>query len=70
MTTYSGNRGMTFEALIEFANARYKANGTGKVVNCKVEEKATVDFMGRFGARPIAFEAKHCSKDVIALNRV
>ena len=87
MTAYHGNRGMTFEAFIEFANARYKANGVaivekqhtkfiplrngaGKVVNCKVEQKATVDFMGRFGNRPIAFEAKHCSKEVIALNRV
>ena len=26
--------------------------------------------MGRFGAIPIAFEAKHCWKDVISLNRV
>jgi recombination protein U len=87
MTAQYGNRGMTFEAFIEFANARYKADetaivekqhtkfiplrdGSGRVVNCKVEEKATVDYMGRFGDRPIAFEAKHCSKDVIALNRV
>ena len=45
-------------------------NGSGKIVNAKYSEKATVDFMGRFGAIPIAFEAKHCWKDVISLNRV
>lgn len=82
-----GNRGMTFESLIEFANGVYKRNGvaviekqhtkfipirnsTGQIVNCKVEEKATVDFMGRFGNTPIAFEAKHCAENVIAIKRV
>ncbi|MDR2044879.1 MAG: Holliday junction resolvase RecU [Clostridium sp.] len=82
-----GNRGMTFESLIGYANSRYKAdgtaiiekqhtlctplrNGTGHIVSAKYEEKATVDFMGRYGARPLAFEAKHCSEDVIALSRV
>jgi recombination protein U len=45
-------------------------NGTGHIVSAKYEQKATVDFMGRFGTFPIAFEAKHCSKNVIALNRV
>jgi len=82
-----GNRGMTFEKLIEYANRRYKNDGTaiiekqntkfipirnktGSVVSCKVEEKATVDYMGRFGDIPMAFEAKHCSDDRIDLKRV
>jgi len=45
-------------------------NGSGKIVSCKVEEKATVDYMGRYHDRPIAFEAKHCSEDIIRLARV
>ena len=85
--TGHGNRGMTFESLIEYANRRYRhdgtaivtkqhtkfipiRNGTGSVVTCKVEEKATVDYMGRIGDRPLAFEAKHSADDRIALNRV
>ena len=86
MTAY-GNRGMSFEALIGYANSRYRQsgaaiiekqhtlckplrNGTGGIVSAKYEEKATVDFMGRYGKRPIAFEAKHCATDVIELKRV
>jgi recombination protein U len=82
-----GNRGMTFESLIGYANSRYRStgtaiitkqntkflpirNGSGAIVSCKVEEKATVDYMGRFGDRPLAFEAKHCAEDTISLNRV
>lgn len=82
-----GNRGMTFEGFIKFANSQYRyqnraiiekqntlciplRNGTGKIVSAKYEEKATVDFMGRYGSRPIAFEAKHCSEDKIRLSRV
>ena len=42
----------------------------GKIVSCKVEEKATVDFMGRFGQVPVAFEAKHSSNNRIALDRI
>ena len=38
-------------------------NGTGGIVSAKYEEKATVDFMGRYGKRPIAFEAKHCATE-------
>lgn len=34
-------------------------NGKGEIVSCKVEEKATVDFMGRLGKTPIAIETKH-----------
>ena len=87
MSSTYGNRGMTFESLIEYANSRYRhtgaaivekqhmlckplRNGTGSIVSAKYEEKATVDFMGRFGGRPIAFEAKHCSEDKIDLKRV
>lgn len=86
-TSSLGNRGMTFEGFIKYANSRYRLdgraivekqntlciplrNGTGKIVSAKYEEKATVDFMGRYGSRPIAFEAKHCSNDVISLSRV
>ena len=82
-----GNRGKTFELLLEYANQRYKHTGealiekqhthfvplrdrTGKIVNCKVEEKATVDYVGRYGGRPIAFEAKDCAGDKIDLKRV
>lgn len=87
MSVGYGNRGMSFEGLIEYANSRYKQsgaamvekqhtlckplrNGTGGIVSAKYEEKATVDFMGRFGERPIAFEAKHCAVDKIDLKRV
>jgi recombination protein U len=45
-------------------------NGTGRIVNAKYETKATVDYMGRYGERPIAFEAKHCAEDRIDLKRV
>lgn len=86
MSVY-GNRGMSFESLIEYANNRYKQigraivekqhtlckplrNGMGHIVSAKYEVKATVDFMGRYGQRPIAFEAKHCSVDRIDLKRV
>ena len=86
-TSSFGNRGMTFEDFIKYANSQYRfskravvekqntlciplRNGTGKIVSAKYEEKATVDFMGRYGSQPIAFEAKHCSDDVISLSRV
>lgn len=86
-TSALGNRGMTFEGFIKYANSRYRLegraivekqntlciplrNGTGKIISAKYEEKATVDFMGRYGSQPIAFEAKHCSTDVISLSRV
>lgn len=86
MTGY-GNRGMTFESLIEYANRRYRHEGkaiiekqhtlckplrdrTGRIASAKYEEKATVDFMGRIGQTPVAFEAKHCATDKIDLKRV
>lgn len=39
----------------------------GKVVNCKVDEKATVDFIGRYQEIPVAFDAKECTKSTISL---
>lgn len=88
MRSIYGNRGMTFESLIEYANKRYRAEGRaiiekqhtlckplrnqhGTVYGAKYEIKATVDFMGRYGERPIAFEAKHCTNSPrIDLKRV
>lgn len=42
----------------------------GKVVSCKVESKATIDFLGRYKSYPIAIEAKHSSEDTIRWDRV
>ncbi|WP_018130695.1 Holliday junction resolvase RecU [Effusibacillus pohliae] len=71
--TYA-NRGMAFEQLIEFANAQYLSKGwaiiqkvptpwkvirRGKqIVSAFPEKKSTVDFVGVFNGRPIAFDAK------------
>jgi len=44
--------------------------GTGKIISAKVEEKSTVDFMGRYGAAPIAFDAKHAKDRRIRWDRV
>lgn len=38
-------------------------NKKGRVVTAKIEEKAAVDFMGRYKNIPIAFDAKSVSKD-------
>jgi recombination protein U len=35
---------------------------TGRIVGAKVEHKATVDFLGSFAGRPIAFDCKHVSR--------
>lgn len=45
-------------------------NGKGDVVSCKVEEKATVDFMGRLGPTPVAIETKHTKTDSIRWDAV
>lgn len=60
------------QAVIDKQNTLCKPlrDRTGKIVSAKYEEKATVDFMGRVGATPIAFEAKHCSVDKVDLKRV
>ena len=45
-------------------------NAYGQIVSCKVEKKATVDFIGRIGSRPIAIEAKETKVDLIRFDRV
>ena len=42
----------------------------GKVVNCKVEEKATVDYLGRYNQLPVAIEAKNTNTDRISFSAV
>lgn len=86
MTNYA-NRGMAFEELIQYTNARYRNSGLaivekiptefipirnrcGKVINCKVDRKAPVDFMGRYLNTPVAIEAKHTSTDRIRFAEV
>lgn len=43
---------------------------TGRVVGAKVEEKSSVDFLGRYKQYPIAIEAKHTEEDSIRFDRV
>lgn len=45
-------------------------NGQGRIISAKVEEKAAVDFLGVYRGRPLAFDAKHCSRDRIRWDRV
>ena len=45
-------------------------NRQGKIVSCKVEEKATVDFMGRYRSIPVAIECKHTYGDRIRFSEV
>lgn len=45
-------------------------NRQGKVISCKVERKAPVDFMGRYRSIPVAIEAKHTKKDRIQFSEV
>lgn len=45
-------------------------NGAGKVVACKVGEKSTVDYIGRFGWIPIAVEAKNTKTNSIRFDAV
>lgn len=42
----------------------------GKLVSCKVESKATFDFLGRYKSHPIAIEAKNSNTDSIRWDRV
>lgn len=42
----------------------------GKVVSCKVEEKATVDYLGRYHQLPVAIEAKNTNTDRIRFDAV
>lgn len=43
---------------------------TGRIVNCKVEEKSCVDYLGRYRNVPVAVEAKHEEGKRIAFSRV
>lgn len=45
-------------------------NNKGKVVSCKVEQKSSVDFIGRYRNIPIAIECKQTSKDRISFSEV
>ena len=45
-------------------------NGSGKIVACKVGEKSTVDYIGRFGRIPIAVEAKNTQTKAIRFDAV
>jgi len=45
-------------------------NAYGKIVNVKVEEKSTVDFIGRYKGIPVAFEAKNTNTNRISLSAV
>lgn len=45
-------------------------DGMGRVVNVKICEKSTVDYIGRLGSTPIAIEAKHTSVDTIRFDAV
>lgn len=45
-------------------------NRYGKVINCKVEKKAPVDFMGRYRNTPVAIESKHTSSERINFSEV
>ena len=43
---------------------------SGKIYSCKVEKKATFDFLGRYKSHPIAIEAKNSNEDTIRWDRV
>ena len=45
-------------------------NHTGKIVTAKVENKATVDFLGAYKGVPIAFDAKHTKEKRISWKRL
>ena len=45
-------------------------DGRGKLVSCKVEHRATFDFLGRYKHYPIAIEAKHSSDNSIRWDRL
>lgn len=45
-------------------------NRAGKIVDCKVEHKATFDFLGRYKSYPIAIEAKNSNELSIRWDRI
>ncbi len=68
------NRGMGLETLIEYANVQYQAQGLSiiqkiptpwkvvrrgnQIISAFPEKKSTVDFVGTYKGRPVAFDAK------------
>ncbi|PZD95219.1 Holliday junction resolvase RecU [Paenibacillus sambharensis] len=74
MSIQYANRGMGLETLIEYANAQYAAKGIAniqkiatpwkvvrrgkQIVTAFPEKKSTVDFIGVYEGRAIAFDAK------------
>lgn len=45
-------------------------NEAGKIVDCKVEKKSCVDYLGRYRSIPVAVEAKHTEEQRIRFDRV
>ena len=45
-------------------------NGKGQIVTCKIGEKSTVDYLGRYGGYPIAIEAKESNQGSIRFDAV
>ena len=45
-------------------------NAYGQVVNCKVDGKSCVDYLGRVGSTPLAMEAKETKSDSIRFDAV
>lgn len=80
------NRGRTLEHAIILTNEAYRRAGTAvvekiptewipirdgkRIVTAKVEHKAVVDFIGRYGARAVAFDAKQTEEPRIGFKRV
>lgn len=74
MSRSHANRGMGLETLIEYANAQYAKKGIAliqkistpwkvirkgkQIVSAFPEKKSTVDFIGTYKGKPIAFDAK------------
>lgn len=74
MTTTYANRGQSFEKIIELTNKQYFQKGRAtiqkvatpwkvirrgkQIVSAFPEKKSTVDFIGAYNGRPIAFDAK------------
>lgn len=79
------NRGAALEQLVEQANAAYLARGTATVQKVPtptkalrdghggvkvVRERSTVDFLGTWGGRPVAFDAKMCREGSFPLKNL
>lgn len=74
MSIAHANRGMGFESLIEYANNQYEARGVAQIqkvstpwkvirkakqiVSAFPERKSTVDFIGVYKGKAVAFDAK------------